>query len=149
MAPTVMSTARPHRIVRPEPSTNAPAMITARATRFGAAHRKAAAYSLLPRSMPSSIVANPINMITPRETAKTGPPGPNAVEIAAAIGTLATVATRKKTRTMRPLPETALADQVNCCHGNHNRRKRSVTCPTPSHVGSAIRRPTSWEKANT
>ncbi len=87
-------------------------------------------------------------MITPRETANTGPPAPKAVEIAAAIGTLATVATRKKSRTVRPLPDTALADQVNCCHGNHNSRKSRVTWPRPPRwVG--IRRPTSWEKANT
>ena len=123
--------------------------MTATATRLGADQRSAVANSDVPRSRLRAWVARPMSMITPREMAKTGPPAPYTVEIDAAMGTLATVATRNSRRTVRPLPDTALADHVSCCHGNHRRKKTRVTRPTPPQLGSTMSRPTSWEKANT
>ena len=87
--------------------------------------------------------------MTARLIANTGPPDSNAVDTDAAIGTLVTVPTRKKRRTIRPFPDTAFAAQVNCDHGNHRRPNRSAASPTPSQSGWWTRWPTSWEKAKT
>ena len=82
-------------------------------------------------------------------TANTIPPSSSAVVTAAAAGTTAIVATSMIRRTARPLPDTALADQVNCVHGSHSSKNSSAASPMPLQSGSAIRRLTSWEKANT
>ena len=55
--------------------------------------------------------------------ANSAPLWSNAVWTDAAIGTLAAVATRNSSRTVRELPGTAFADQVNCVHGSHSIRK--------------------------
>jgi hypothetical protein len=81
--------------------------------------------------------------------ANTGPPPVRAVETEAAMGTLATVATRNRVRTTRPLPLTALADQVNCVQRIQSRRKTRPAWTRPAGVGSWTRTPTIWLKAKT
>ena len=82
-------------------------------------------------------------------TAKTAPPSSKAVVTAAAMGTLAAVASKKITRTRRLFPGTLFADQVNCDHGSHRRTNSSVALPAPVQFGSWMSRLTSWENANT
>ena len=72
------------------------------------------------------------------DTAKTVPPWSSAVLTAAAIGTLIAVASRNRIRMGRPLPEMALADQVNWVHGSQSSPKTRACFPTPAQVGSTI-----------
>ena len=90
-----------------------------------------------------------MSMITVRAIANTGPPPAKAVEVEAAIGILTTVAMRNRLRTGRPLPDTAFAAQVSCCHGSHSSVNSNAALPAPAQVGSWMRSATSWEKANT
>ena len=77
--------------------------------------------------------------MTARHTANTGPPSSNAVDTEAAMGTLVTVPTRNSRRTVRPLPDTTLADHVNCDHGNHISQNSSATRPAPAQSGWCTR----------
>ncbi len=135
--------------IRASPPTKAPATRTATAPRLVRPQRRAERSTALPVSTPSIIMARPISTMTPRQTANTGPPGPSAVDTDAAMGTLTAVASRNRSRARRPLPDTALADQVSCDHGTQSRPKRSPARPTPVQSGSWTRCPTSWEKAKT
>ena len=65
------------------------------------------------------------------------------------MGTLMAVPTRNSRRTVRPLPDTALADHVNCDHGSHISQSTRAASPTPTQVGWWTRWPTSCENAST
>ena len=98
---------------------------------------------------PLTRTARAARKIAARGTAKSRPPPSSAVSIDAAIGTLAAVAARKSSRTERELPDTTLADHVNCDQGSHINRNSSVACPMPFHVASCRMSATSCENANT
>ena len=83
-----------------------------------------------------TIIASAVRKMIASGIAKSAPLWSNAVVTDAAIGTLAAVATRNSSRTVRELPGTALADHANCDQGSHSSRKISVDLPTVFQVGS-------------
>ena len=111
-------------------------MSNATAIRLGVTHSQTARRYSLPRSVDRFWMANPRSMMIDSATAKTTPPVVNAVETEAAIGTLTTVATRKISRTRRPFPDTAFADQVSCCQGSHSRANTRAALPIAAHEWS-------------
>ena len=111
---------------RASPARKPPTTITAIARRFGHAYRTADRNSSPSAGRPETSMAMAVRKITASGTANRTPPPPlpNAVPTAAAIGTLAAVATRNRTRTERWLPGTAFADHVNCDHGKPQQQEQ-------------------------
>ena len=135
MPTSTISVAANQSQIRAAPSTKPPATITAIATKLGIAHCQTAFFVSGALATLDTSVMIPSSTMTDSEMAKTGPPSSNAVDTDAAIGTLTAVPIRKTTRTCRLLPDTALADQVNCDQGNQSSQNTSATWPIPVQSG--------------